>query len=212
MDVAIRNAIKELVLKKSGRIWSGPAKGMHIDGPNSARVFLGLYEIELNRWIRQFLGSKPNVFDIGAQYGFDALMFAGLGARKVLTVELDPEMRPVIEANIKRNNLVDRVSLEIAKVGDGRNSSTLDELGERHFWPQFVKMDIEGGEASALLGGSKTLDRCDQWLIETHGLEVENACIRILEDHGFKVDKVAPRKWLPDRRPIEHNAWVIAQR
>ena len=198
---------------RSGRVWTGPARGAHLEGPSSLRVYAGLYEVELNRWIRQLVGPRTNVFDIGAQYGFDTIMFAGLGASKVLTVEADAELEGIIERNVKRNGMADRVTVDINRVGDGTNGTvTLDELAAKTFMPGFVKMDIEGAEAPALRAAREVLKNCDRWLIETHGLDVENECLALLSQHAFVIHTVDQRRWLPDRRPIAHNRWLIARR
>jgi hypothetical protein len=208
----MKSAVKAPFLR-SGRVWSGPAKGVHIEGPESLRIFTGLYEIELNRWIRQLVGPETLVFDIGAQYGFDAIMFAQLGAPKVLTVEADPGLKALIERNISRNRMADRVTVDINWVGDGMEGTvTLDELAAKTFMPGFVKMDIEGAEAQAFQGAKEVLKGCDRWLIETHGLDIENECLSVLAESGFLVNTVNQRRWLPDRRPISHNRWLIAQR
>jgi len=186
---------------------------MHIEGPESIRVYLGLYEIELNPWIRRLTGPNTPTFDIGAQFGFDSLMFAKLGSPCVLTVEGDPALRTVIQHNLDRNRVADRVSLETAWIGDGNDGTvTIDHLAATYFAPAFVKMDIEGAEAIAFQGAAATLRSCDRWLIETHGLAEENFCIRTLAEHGFRIETISPRRWLRDRRTMEHNRWLIAYR
>jgi hypothetical protein len=211
MDVALKSAVKSSLMR-SGRVWTGPAKGVHLQGPSSLRVYSGLYELELNRWFRRLVNPKTAVFDIGAQYGFDALMFTQLGAPRVLTVEADPEMEPLIRGNIKRNGMTDRISIDINWVGDGTNGVTLDDLAAKSFMPNFVKMDIEGAEAAALRGATNVLKKCGAWLIETHGLDVENECLSMLSGEGLLIDTVNQRTWLPDRRPMSHNRWLIARR
>jgi precorrin-6B methylase 2 len=189
------------------RSWGPPR------GTNQPESLFRLYEIELNGWIRQFVSAQTAVFDIGAQYGFDSLMFARLGAYRVLTVEAEPDLEPLIRRNIERNGLVDRVSIEINWVGNGTEGTvTLDELASRAFMPDFIKIDIEGSEAEALRGAPEVLKNCSRWLIETHSIEAEKECVAILSQFGFVIDTVNPRRWLPDRRPIAHNRWVIARK
>jgi hypothetical protein len=200
-------------LAKVGRVWSGPGRWMRLTGPESARIYLGLYEIELNHWIRRLAGPGVETFDIGAQYGFDAIMFARLTHSRVLTVEADKELEDLIRENIGRNGLTRLVQPHFGWVGDGTDGTvTIDQLSSDHFVPSFVKLDIEGAEGAALRGATETLSKCDSWLIETHSLAVENECLGILTDHGFRIEIQNQRRWLPDHRPTEHNRWVVAIR
>jgi hypothetical protein len=64
---------------------------------------------------------------------------------------------------------------------------TVDHLASEYFAPGFVKMDIEGAETAAVRGATQTLAQCDRWLIETHGFDAENECLRILTAHGFRI-------------------------
>ena len=194
-------------------MWSGPGRGLRLRGPDSARVYLGLYETELNRWIRRLAEPGIRTFDLGAQYGLDALLFARLTHCEVLTVEADSSLEPVIRRNLTANGMARLIQPRFAFVGDGHDGTvTIDQLASEHFVPGFVKIDIEGAEAAALRGASAMLAHCDRWLIETHGRDAENTCLALLADHGFRVEIQNARRWLPDHRPMPHNRWVIALR
>ena len=45
---------------------------------------------------------------------------------------------------------------------------TLDSLAEQHGPPDFIKIDIEGGEVEALKGATANCFRRAVWLIEVH--------------------------------------------
>jgi predicted nicotinamide N-methyase len=209
--MTLKSAVKSSIAK-NGRVWTGPARGIQIEGPDSLRVYSGLYEIELNRWIRRLVGPATAVFDIGAQYGFDALMFARLGASRVLTVEADSNLEPLLQRNIERNQMSERVTVEIGWIGDGSNDTvTIDSLAARFFVPEFIKMDIEGAEADALLGAQRVLASQPAVLIEVHAAELERRCVALLRGAGYEsLVTVDPRRWLPDRRPAAFNRWVIS--
>lgn len=211
--LGVKSAVRK-VLVAGDRIHSGPGRGLRVEGTDSVRVHLGLYEAELNGWIRRLATPGTAVFDIGAQIGFDALMFARLtrGA-PVLTVEGDPALAPTIRRNVNRNGLRDRVAVHTGWVGDGSAGTvTLDGLARDYFQPGFVKLDIEGSEGATLAGAPELLDSCDRWLVETHGLDQDNICLAALAAAGFRVDTVSPRRWLPDHRPLDHNRWLVATR
>ena len=71
----------------------GPLRGlrMEIDLSTRARLYLGVFEIELVRWFRAFCRNGSSSFDAGAREGYMALLFARLSAGgRVLAVEADP--------------------------------------------------------------------------------------------------------------------------
>jgi hypothetical protein len=120
---------------------------------------------------------------------------------------------PIIRANIDRNHEQGRVTVFNRRIGDGTDGSlTLDQLATETFSPDFVKLDIEGSETEAILGGGQILDEAHAWLIEVHSRDAERACIIALARHHYDLELVNPRWWLPDRRPDPHNRWLIASR
>ncbi len=153
----LKQTVKSRVLAH-GRIWMGPARGLRMSGPDSLRIYLGYYETELNPWLKRMVRPGFRAFDIGAQHGLDALAIARLGAVSTLAVESDPSLEKVIHRNVLRNDLDSRVDVEIGFVGNGSEGTvSIDHLASRHFAPDFVKMDIEGGEFGALQGAEATL-------------------------------------------------------
>src|SRR5262249_36105199 len=54
------------------RVWGGPFRGARIvlNPRNSLRKILGLYEYELNRWLKQALARVTCVLDVGANDGY----------------------------------------------------------------------------------------------------------------------------------------------
>jgi hypothetical protein len=178
------------------------------------RLYLGLYEVELNRWIRRLAVPHSGCFDVGGEHGYDALMLASLNVdAPVISFEANPESCRRIRQNAELNGLGARIDVKEGFVGNGSDSTiSLDRVAEQTYWPGFVKMDIEGSEGDALAGSSRLLARCPNWLVEVHGREAERICLQQFADAGFDIDIVNPRRWLPDRRPMAHNRWVVATR
>ena len=88
---------------------------------------------------------------------------------------------------------------------------TLDDLAERTFVPDVVKIDIEGAEAGALAGAGRILaERRPGLLVEVHGADVEEACLEILQSYGYRAEVVNQRRLLADWRPTGHNRWLAA--
>ena len=83
----------------------------------------------------------------------------------------------------------------------------LDEL-ER---PDFIKVDVDGGELDVLQSAESTLSQVPALIVETHSAELERACGRLLVDHGLRVTVVSQRKLGTEMRPIPHNRWLVAE-
>jgi hypothetical protein len=177
------------------------------------RLFLGLYEIELNRHLRAIAKSGYRSFDIGGQYGYDALVLAKLTGAEVLSVECDPALTDEITENARANPGLPTISVTKAFVSDTDEGDhvTIDALARERFVPDLMKLDIEGGEVAALRGATWVLEtRHPAIMLEVHGKDIEWDCLSILRDAGYDPPTVVDRRrWLPEHRPIEHNRWLI---
>jgi len=124
------------------------------------------------------------VFDVGGMAGVYAIMASFAGAKCVVTVEPNVANYALLQENIRLNKLENIISVPMAAInqngvelklfsnpGPGSDSVTLfvdhdkfdmvpgvtlDALALQHGIPDFVKMDIEGGEGAAM-EGAKTL-------------------------------------------------------
>lgn len=175
-------------------------------------LYLGLYEVELNRHLRRLCRPGDRAYDVGGQFGYDALVIAKLTGAEVVSLECDPVYVDVIRRNASLNPGC-RVEAREAFVADrtGGSMLALDDLARSTFVPDFIKIDIEGGEVAALQGAAHILaERRPGLVIEVHSVPLEEECRRILEAHGYQIETVTPRRWLPDYRPIEHNRWLVA--
>lgn len=182
-------------------------------------TYLGLYEMELNSHLRRLCPLGARSFDLGGHIGYDALVMAKLSGSDVLTVEADPGYCLEIERNLNANpKLKDRVTVLNDYVGDadegavlGSSQVTVDQLAAEFFMPDFIKMDIEGGEVAALRGASHTLTkRRPDLLIEVHSVDLEDQCLDLLRIHGYEPRIVDQRGFLREHRPTPHNRWIVA--
>lgn len=202
-------AVKTALLpegRKVRRLPLGIGRGLRVglDLQQSLRLYLGLYEIELNPYLRRLC--QGPAFDVGGQYGYDAAILARLSGERVVSFECEPACWPIIEQTIASNPQLD-IALERAAVG---GDAPLDEFAERHGYPRFVKIDVDGGEVDVLESAPTVLGRRPGLIIETHSLELEQGCEEILRGHGYDVEIVNARRWLPDYRPTPHNRWIVA--
>jgi hypothetical protein len=196
----------------------GAGARMEIDFRHHTKLFLGLYEIEINRYIRAMCAASEGCFDVGGQTGYDALVVAGLTTGPVVSIDCDPgsvaEMRRVFASNPRLRDRLSVLETTVAGTSDAAQGRlALDEIAYSPEWfvPDFVKIDIDGGELDALRGAARLLaEHRPHLIVETHSRELELACAELLHAAGYAPSIVNNRGWLKDLRPA-HNRWLVAR-
>ncbi len=216
---ATLKAIKNLILPKGDhfrRLPIGPLRGsvMKIDFYHQFRQYLGLYEFELNPHFKRLVRPGMRSFDIGGKGGYSSLLLSSLSqGGQVLCFECDPPAIEELKEVVARNRWP--IRLVAAFVGDRVDDShkTIDWAAQEHFVPDFIKLDIEGAEVLALKGADRVLrERKPSLIIETHGLELEQECLRILRSYGYDPKVILPSKVFPEKREtFAHNQWIVAE-
>jgi hypothetical protein len=188
---------------------------MHIDFAQLTRTYLGLYEVELNRHLRRMLTPGTRAFDIGGQNGYDALVIAKRTGARVASFEGDHSQIERMTQTIALNpSLAEFVTPIEAMVGDSDGQLGLDEYAYSGsgFVPDFIKLDIDGGELSALRSARRLLrEHRPGLIVEVHSHALEQRCGQLLVDHGYTLTVVNQRLVWPDRRPTEFNRWLVGQ-
>jgi FkbM family methyltransferase len=212
-----KQAIKRAVLPSRGphRLPVGLGRGlrMRIDFEHQTRTYLGLYEIELSRHLRRLLLRGVTAFDIGVQHGYDSLVIAKHTRARVAAFECDPTCLTSMRENFALNpGLADLIEPVAAMVGAGDGCLRLDDWAYgAGFVPDFIKLDIDGGEVDALRSAERILhERHPPLIVEVHSADLERQCGAILLGHGYRPLIVSQRTLLPDWRPSEHNRWLVA--
>jgi len=215
--MSIRSSLKNILLPTNTdfcRFPFGISSGvvMRVDFSHQTRLFIGLYEVEIAGHCTRLLRQSRCAFDIGANAGYYSLILAKHTGGKVIAVEPVGENIAEMQANFSRNEYpVSAVQAMIGKT-PGENMTTLDQLGSDHFMPDFIKMDIEGGEVDALRGGQHLLAiHRPHLVIEVHSRELEAGCRELLGSYGYKIIRVDPRRWLAEERVDEYNGWIICE-
>jgi Methyltransferase FkbM domain len=198
----------------------GPARGlrMEIDFSYQARMYLGIFEIELARWYRRFCAPGAAAFDVGAREGYVALVLARRSAGgRVVAFEADPVEFERLRRNIALNpSLARPPDARLARVTGrtgGKRDVTLDHaaFATDGVVPDLVKLDVEGWELKALQGAERLLaERRPHLVVETHSAELERGCRDLLRAHGYEPHVVEPRRWLAEVR-TGHNRWLVAE-
>jgi hypothetical protein len=194
---------------------------MELDLAHHSQRWLGLQERELFGWIRRLAAGIRTAVDVGANDGMYTLYFlSSTPAKRVLSFEPSTESLAELSANLALNRLAHDGRLEVVtkKVGcavDGE-WTTLDSLSASIEHPCLIKVDIDGGEVDMLRGAQALLRAPDtRWIIEVHSKALEQECLRILREAGYRT-QVVPNAWwrhiVPELRPGELNHWLVAFR
>lgn len=153
------------------------------------------------------------VVDIGGNIGDSALLYASIGAKKVVMLEPQPKFFEYASKNIKHNGMSEKIQILNSALGgkkghikidyeqSGKNFQipldnetgisipvlTLDEILSKYDEKSFIlKMDCEGCEYDVILQTSdEIIKKFDAILIEFH-----SGCLDItkkLESLGFKI-------------------------
>lgn len=202
------------------RLIFGIARGLRleVDFAIQTKMYLGLYEIELNRYLRRMCAVSRSSFDVGGQFGYDALVMAKLSRGHVVSFECEKAACDDILRNVNYNGRyggkIEVVHAFVtARTDPIANELSLDEFVMRpgRGVPDFIKMDIEGAEYDALCGARNVLAAHQpSLLVETHASTIEEQCLDLVESFGYRTKVVDHRRWLPDYRPALHNRWFIA--
>lgn len=167
-----------------------------------AQFFWGFYESAELRFIRKYVPEGSNILELGASIGVVAsVCFKLKNASRLLLVESNPELIPLIEGNLSLNGVKnakilnkavtsivtnfwfnpgrDTVSGSISptKISDKASiveGVQLSDLIRQEKLDDFVLIsDIEGSEISFILGSAKVLERCKMIIIELHRVVYE---------------------------------------
>jgi hypothetical protein len=194
----------------------GIARGLKIEsdlhGP--AYLWLGLYEYEIQAWLRRLAPKDAIVYDVGAASGVLALAFARLTGAVVCCFEPDAGARAALAAHVRHNAwLAELIEVVDQPVGSpGGDGLTLDGFAEGRTSPTLLKIDVEGAELDVLVGSAALLrGRRPHILLETHSAELEHACAELLVRAGYAPRIISQRRRLREDRPSSHNRWLVAQ-
>jgi FkbM family methyltransferase len=192
------------------RVVSGAARGarLELDLSTEKAYWLGYYERNVQRVLRENVSAGDVVYDVGAHIGFFSVCAARLGA-KVFAVE------PVAASavRLRRNAALNDADIEVVAAaawdetasvelvagewpqqartaaGEGIPTITLDKLAERDRPPTLIKLDVEGAEAQVLRGAQRILaDQRPLVVCELHGEQAQRDVLELLD--GYRIEQL----------------------
>jgi FkbM family methyltransferase len=207
-------------------ILQGPLRGKKwVIGSQRHAFWLGIYEPRMRSVIGQVVKKDSVFYDIGANVGFYSLLASMLVfPGKVYAFEPMAENVRFIQRHLTLNDIRNVEVLELAicdQVGTSTfqeeetramghlqaegntrvQTTTLDALLQAQLIepPQYIKMDIEGAELTALHGASECIQRYRPIIfLATHGCDMETECTRLLSSWGYELQNIGDRT-SPDR-------------
>ncbi|SHH49200.1 FkbM family methyltransferase [Bradyrhizobium erythrophlei] len=193
----------------------GPAAGctMKLNFHHDLRLFLGLYEIETQRWFKALVQPGYRSFDVGGAGGYDALLLSKLSdGGRVMSFECEDDLFSEMQETFALNPYpIEAVKVFVCDIDDDKHMS-LDSAAKKFFVPDFIKLDIEGAEASALRSAREIItQRKPNMIVEVHGLDIEQQCLSILKEYGYRPKIVDRQRVVSEARVIEHNRWLICE-
>lgn len=161
----------------------GPFRGatIEVNPRHSLRKLFGLYEHELNGWLKHALPRVTTVLDVGANDGYFTLgcaaAFRRLGkSGEIIAFEPGVEVFENLKLNaLKQEDDQIRFFLHNCFVGAEINSetTTLDEIArqrkdQRKPENALIKIDVEGAELDVIAAATAWLNPTNYFLIEVH--------------------------------------------
>lgn len=207
-------------------ILSGPNRGLKwIAGSSVHGCWIGWYEKACADYIAAVAKPGMIAFDVGANVGYYTLLLARRVSR---VIAFEPNqanvfyLREHLRLNDIRNvEVVEAAVAESNGTGLFSGAGPTGQLSERgatirtvrlddYPVPDFIKMDIEGGEAAALKGATKILTaQRANWLVELHG-EAGRGATTFLESRGYAIERLVSDtiKAIPASKQFRLMEWL----
>jgi hypothetical protein len=213
--VIVRQLIHSLLPRESRprRIPFGHCRGAvaNIDFRWDAGFYFGLHEPELRRHYDALLRQGMRCFDVGMFRGWDALALAQRTGAEVVSFDLNQRCLDMTARFLEPSGFNVRLVKAYLDRDTRDGHTTIDEAASQYFVPDFIKLDVEGGEVDVLHGARRVLkERKPSLVIEVHGEDREQGCIQMLRELDYALAIVdRKRQIFSEARVLAHNRWLV---
>jgi hypothetical protein len=210
------------------RILRGPFRGavIVVNPRNSLRKVFGLYEHELNAWLKDVLPRVTHVLDVGANDGYFTFGCAAAFRRtgrigEVIAFEPQQEHMESLQKSLENQPAgATKITLLQTRVGGkvAAGETTLDAVRLRIGDPgtragTLVKIDVEGAELDVLHGAESWLNPTNFFLIEVHQHSFLKRICTLFATRGLRLTRVdqQPLPLLGREMRSEENWWLVSE-
>lgn len=207
-------------------ILRGPFRGaiIRLNPRHSLRKVFGVYEHELNRWLKRAVQTVKVVYDVGANDGYFTYGCAQALRRynkKGHVIAFEPLLADESFQTLRlggSQNHYSGITFEFIPlfVGSATDEMTttldrihMDRPGLRD-QPTLIKVDVEGAEVEVLKGAKELLKEPHQWVVEVHGSQLMAPVLDSFRQAGRAVSIYEPKPhWLLGPELRGECSWVV---
>jgi hypothetical protein len=212
---------------KAMRILFGPFRGAVVvmNPRTSLRKLLGIYEHELNPWLKKVLPRVTRVLDVGANDGYFTFGCAAAFRRFGITGEIiafEPQQQHIelLRESVGRQpDKATHIRLLQTLVGCevGAGVTALDavhwEVGDSEGRSHaLIKIDVEGAELEVLRGATSWLNPTNYFLVEVHEKSLLDSIVSLFASRNLQLTQVSQQPFPILGRELrsESNWWLIS--
>lgn len=215
--MSLKHFFKELFSGIVVKIQNGPLKGKKWIATSGSKFIKGSFETYKAKAFLEHFREGDTFYDIGAHFGYFSLM-ASEKSDKIFSFEPRPANRKFFEKHMRLNK-VKGVQLLPYAIGDktgtvrfntqtGSATGHVDDNGNLEVemihidqWvqngklpePDFIKIDVEGGEIEVIKGCQHTIStHRPKLLIATHSDELHKAVMQFLKGQKYQTEVLEP--------------------
>jgi hypothetical protein len=227
-DVSMNFALRNVLPDRVQPMWilRGPFRGAIIamKPRNSLRKVLGLYEHELNGWLKTVLPRVTRVLDVGANDGYFTFGCAAAFRRLGKTAEIvafEPQRQHIdeLQESLGQQAGTTKIRVVQAMVSDAEKPgvTTLDSVkwergNESARSDTLIKIDVEGAELEVLRGAHSWMNASNYFVIEVHQEPYLEQISRVFAQHQLRLIRIdqRPLPLLGREMRAKENWWLVS--